>query len=110
MTTAIEYNRTRDYTIAQTMQIQAVCCGAEPDGAWGPETLGAVEIWQEASGLAVDGKVGPRTHAAILSAWDEMTDPPEVGVWWDIGARWTLDRREELADDIVAAGIGTVAG
>lgn len=35
------------------------------DGDFGRETLHAVEAFQHDHGLAVDGRVGPRTHAAI---------------------------------------------
>jgi hypothetical protein len=90
------------------MQVQAVC-GCDPDGRWGSMTVASVQVWQDASGLIPDGKVGPKTLGAIEETWQEIAPPVSVGVWWDLGARWTVERREQLADDIVQAGIESVA-
>jgi hypothetical protein len=38
----------------------------EPDGVFGPQTLGAVQTLQRRAGLSVDGVIGPKTWAA---AW-----------------------------------------
>src|SRR3954454_14888321 len=39
------------------------------DGAFGPHTRQAVKRFQRASRIAVDGRVGPQTTAALASAW-----------------------------------------
>ena len=43
------------------------------DGAFGPRTKRAVKRFQRAGGLAVDGRVGPQTTAALASAWPVRT-------------------------------------
>jgi len=47
------------------------------DGTLGPQSMKAVEAFQKASGLSVDGKVGPKTWAALrkyLSGVPETKD------------------------------------
>jgi rare lipoprotein A len=39
------------------------------DGAFGPNTKHAVKRFQRARGIAVDGRVGPQTTAALAGAW-----------------------------------------
>ena len=39
----------------------------EPDGKFGPDTREAVQRFQEANGLIVDGYIGPTTAAALMS-------------------------------------------
>ncbi|WP_179229386.1 phage tail tip lysozyme [Parenemella sanctibonifatiensis] len=38
----------------------------EVDGSYGPKTIAAVKAFQKASGLTVDGKVGPQTWGALI--------------------------------------------
>jgi hypothetical protein len=45
---------------------------SEPDSIFGPATYGAVLTFQRVNGLQVDGKVGPKTWAAILSSIRSM--------------------------------------
>ena len=49
--------------------------GVPDDGAFGPQTLNAVEAFQRAAGLPVDGIVGHRTWTALRMA-DAAPDPP----------------------------------
>jgi N-acetylmuramoyl-L-alanine amidase len=44
------------------------------DGLWGKRTESAVRAFQESRGLAVDGKVGPRTLLALQAAIAEPTE------------------------------------
>lgn len=67
---ALRYNQTRGYTDEQTKLIQKVV-GANPDGIWGPKTVGAVKVWQSNNGLVVDGMVGPKTFTAMREDFDE---------------------------------------
>ena len=39
-----------------------------PNGQFGPDTLQAVEAFQRAAGLSVDGQAGPNTKAALYSS------------------------------------------
>lgn len=51
--------------------------GIADDGAFGPETLAAVEAFQRAQGLAVDGVVGARTWAALKGEAPAVTPPAQ---------------------------------
>jgi len=55
--------------VVKDLQQRLNAAGADPplkdDGAFGPLTRGAVEQFQRQQGLVVDGKVGPRTLAAL---------------------------------------------
>jgi len=80
------------------------------DGRFGPRTLGAVLAFQRASGLVVDGIVGPRTWAALGKAGTTTTTPatttgsapsgtngtPPMATWdalarCESGGRWDLN-------------------
>src|SRR3954470_6032387 len=43
------------------------------DGAFGPHTKRSVQRFQRARGIAVDGRVGPQTTAALAGAWPVRT-------------------------------------
>ena len=70
-----------------------------PDGAnggFGPDTASAVEAFQSAAGIGVDGQVGPQTKAALYSNAN-----PSDGIQWTLmnaydnqnvnGGYWCLD-------------------
>lgn len=73
--------------------------GAEVDGAFGPRTKEAVEVFQNEAGLPVDGIVGQRTWGALESARGAK---PAV----------QKSRGEDMADKVskVSAAIGTASG
>ena len=62
--TAVVYNRARPYTADMWRAIQALV-GADVDGVPGEQTATAIGRWQGQNGLAVDGKCGPYTLAAM---------------------------------------------
>jgi flagellum-specific peptidoglycan hydrolase FlgJ len=49
------------------------------DGDFGPHTLAAVESFQRAKGLSVDGVCGPMTWGALLKATAAKPPPPTTG-------------------------------
>lgn len=55
--------------------------GIKADGAFGPQTLSAVEAFQREAGLPVDGIAGARTWAAIEQ--EEGAEPPKQEVTAD---------------------------
>jgi hypothetical protein len=59
---------------AAVMELQRAL-GVEDDGAFGPQTLAAVEAFQKRAGLPVDGIVGHRTWTA-LQMTDAAPEPP----------------------------------
>lgn len=71
---ALQYNRTRGYTKAQFQTIQEAV-GLVPGDRWAPETIRAVAAWQGVNGLRPDGKVGPKTYAALDASPRPMPVP-----------------------------------
>lgn len=61
---AVTYNQKRPYSKALWQKIQQTVA-VTADGVPGPETAQAAAVYQAAHGLAVDGKVGPGTLAAM---------------------------------------------
>jgi hypothetical protein len=61
-------------------ELNTLGCEAGPlDGTLGPDTLGAIRRFQAASGIAVDGIVGPLTRAALTLAAATGTPRCPVG-------------------------------
>ncbi|MCD8143508.1 MAG: glycoside hydrolase family protein, partial [Clostridiales bacterium] len=54
-------------TVLQILLNAALGCGLDTDGKFGAKTKAAVEQYQEAQGLDVDGICGPKTWTAILT-------------------------------------------
>ncbi len=50
------------------------------DGIFGPQTAGAVRLFQRRNGLAVDGVVGPQTYAALGLGPGPVAAPASTGV------------------------------
>ena len=89
MTDALEYNKAQDYSKSEVAFIQRRV-GSSPDGAWGPNTVAAIERWQKAHRIHQDGKVRrsmegntwPRLLAAGADAWSKGTPGiTRVGLW-----------------------------
>lgn len=74
------------------------------DGAFGPGTLAAVEAFQAAHGLPVDGIVGARTWGALRVTPPEVADPPPP-VAQDTVAAQRVDRIGQIAT--LAAPVAT---
>lgn len=68
------------------------------DGSFGPKTTAAVEAFQNAAGIAVDGIVGPQTwghlYGALLGA---KGTPPASGTWAAVAAFVDACRHAVLA-------------
>jgi peptidoglycan hydrolase-like protein with peptidoglycan-binding domain len=55
--------------LALQRELSALGCNPGPlDGSLGPDTEGAIRLFQQAAGLTVDGIVGPRTRASLTGA------------------------------------------
>jgi hypothetical protein len=68
------------------------------DGRFGPSTQAAVEAFQAAHGLLVDGIVGPDTWAALLR------DEPAVITWVRHGRRTIASSAESIGRAVRVAG------
>lgn len=81
---AIAYANEQDYTREQIQTIQRVTA-SDPDGVWGPKSVGAVCAWQARVGLSADGMAGPGTWRAIqrVAALEYGPRTPKLGVWVD---------------------------
>lgn len=64
--TAAKYNRARNYTGADLALISNAV--GQPAASWSAEVLAAVMRWQAQHELVADGKIGPRTLAAMRAA------------------------------------------
>ena len=69
----------RNYTSRPTAEIQRLV-GANPDGAYGPDTTRKVVAWQKAHGLAPDGDWGPLSDAKGFPAKPAPSKPSTGGV------------------------------
>jgi peptidoglycan DL-endopeptidase CwlO len=56
--------------------------GIPADGAFGPQTKGAVKAFQKRHGLAPDGVVGPLTRAALERPGAGAAGPKIIRAWW----------------------------
>ena len=82
------------------LQEKLTLLGYEPgpiDGRVGPKTRAAIRAFQQDSDLAVDGIVGPRTRAALDTALD-------MGGRRPVAANHQLDIYEDVLTDRLAAG------
>ena len=110
----------------QTMLIANGYDPGEPDGTYTSQTAQAVEEFQEdwGQGLAVDGKPGPKTQAALEAAEKarkgaigiDECDPLKPSTWgagnvcvFD-GARWVRAKGEQKAAVATDNAPGTPAG
>ena len=68
MHTLRQGDRGEDVRALQILLIGRGCDGDmhEPDGIFGPDTLGAVKLYQKIAGLEPDGIVGILTWSTIL--------------------------------------------
>lgn len=74
--------------------------GIEDDGAFGPQTLAAVDAFQRDAGLAVDGVVGHRTWSALRDHEPDLAPPPQ---------ETPADAKADIGGQ-VAAGTAAVTG
>jgi len=61
---ALRFNRNRGFSRQRIIAIQEQI-GVNPDGRFGPVTVGALAEWQAANGLQADGKAGQATLGAM---------------------------------------------
>ena len=69
--TKLERDAENDAAVVRELQQALTAAGYDPgpaDGTYGEQTEAAVVAFQQANGLAVDGRVGPETAAALNSA------------------------------------------
>jgi peptidoglycan hydrolase-like protein with peptidoglycan-binding domain len=62
-----------DVTVLQRVLAMRGYSPGPADGAFGPHTKRAVKRFQRARRIAVDGRVGPQTTAALAGAWPIRT-------------------------------------
>ena len=68
VSSAVNYNKSRGYSVAEWKMIQTVV-GTDVDGIPGKMTATAIYNWQLSHSLEADGKCGPMTYAAVKSAY-----------------------------------------
>jgi hypothetical protein len=69
--TKLQRDAENDAAVVRELQQALTAAGYDPgpaDGTYGAQTEAAVVAFQQANGLAVDGRVGPETAAALNSA------------------------------------------
>jgi hypothetical protein len=69
--TKLQRDAENDAAVVRELQQALTAAGYDPgaaDGTYGEQTEAAVVAFQQANGLAVDGRVGPETAAALDSA------------------------------------------
>jgi hypothetical protein len=69
--TKLQRDAENDAAVVRELQEALTAAGYDPgaaDGTYGEQTEAAVVAFQQANGLAVDGRVGPETAAALNSA------------------------------------------
>jgi hypothetical protein len=69
--TKLQRDAENDAAVVRELQQALTAAGYDPgpaDGTYGEQTEAAVVAFQQANGLAVDGRVGPETAAALNSA------------------------------------------
>lgn len=69
--TKLQRDAENDAALVSQLQVALTAAGYNPgtaDGTFGEQTEAAVVAFQQANGLAVDGRVGPETAAALNSA------------------------------------------
>lgn len=74
---ATQYNKSQPHlaSAASVRDLQRQV-GADVDGLLGPQTAERVAQWQSKNKLAIDGKVGPNTWAAVQDAMDSGSCDP----------------------------------
>ncbi len=83
----------------RALQRELRAAGFDPgpdDGVFGPETQSAVEAFQEAAGIAVDGIVGSDTRAALAATPEPAPDPDPTDDSSSVGRRALNIAKREL--------------
>lgn len=112
---ALAYNRAQGFSAEEIKRIQRTV-GIVPDGIWGPDTVRALWRWQEANGIASDGRAwrDPRgnTWPAILNSSESSPDKRspttlQVGLWIDDPPRRVTTA--DYIDMLARLGVHTAA-
>ncbi|MCP4674105.1 MAG: hypothetical protein GY854_01005 [Deltaproteobacteria bacterium] len=74
---AVKYNRRKGYEIQLVKKMERLV-GVENNGIIDLNTVEAVALWQQRNGLDVDGKIGPKTLAAMEKSFPKKPDEPPV--------------------------------